>query len=333
MFEEKLEIVLITYNRSMDLENTLKQLINSPFSKCKISVLDNNSTDNTTEICDKYEKLFHKLDIIKHSRNIGGNANILRAVETSNSKYTWIMGDDDNYDFSEISDIIDAIESDEFDIISIGYPGYSNWKRGIKTTSNKLINDKVTYFHTMTFISGFIFKTDTYDSNCITKGYHNISNLFPHFVYIVKSVEENFSIYVSKNSMINRGDEKPAAFSGLEWLNGWINSCIMIKDRRIRRNTFYQVATGSSSFTLMVLFVIALDKIRENSNFNRNKIELVSAIIKSFGISRELLFLLLFIPSFYVPAFIYKKVIKTYLTRNYSEERYEIMKKIERNRL
>ena len=35
MIEEKLEIVLITYNRYKDFENTLKQFLNSPFSDVK----------------------------------------------------------------------------------------------------------------------------------------------------------------------------------------------------------------------------------------------------------------------------------------------------------
>ena len=45
MIEEKLEIVLITYNRYKDLENTLKQFLNGPFSECMFTILDNCSND------------------------------------------------------------------------------------------------------------------------------------------------------------------------------------------------------------------------------------------------------------------------------------------------
>ena len=56
MIEEKMEIILITYNRSKYLDNTLNQFLNSPFKNCKFTVLDNCSPDNTPEICAKYEK-------------------------------------------------------------------------------------------------------------------------------------------------------------------------------------------------------------------------------------------------------------------------------------
>ena len=58
--------------------------------------------------------------IVRHPKNIGANPNILRAVETSNSIYTWIICDDDFYDFSDCLDIIDAINSEKFDLISPG---------------------------------------------------------------------------------------------------------------------------------------------------------------------------------------------------------------------
>ena len=106
MIEEKLEIVLITYNRYKDLENTLKQFSDGPFSDCKITILDNCSDDKTPEICVKYKNIFPDMTIIRHRKNIGGNANILRAVETSKSIYTWIICDDDSYDFSDCLDIV-----------------------------------------------------------------------------------------------------------------------------------------------------------------------------------------------------------------------------------
>ena len=58
MIEEKMEIILITYNRSKYLDNTLNQFLNSPFKNCKFTVLDNCSPDNTPEICAKYENYF-----------------------------------------------------------------------------------------------------------------------------------------------------------------------------------------------------------------------------------------------------------------------------------
>ena len=331
MIEEKLEILLITYNRYKDLDNTLKQFLGSPFCECKITILDNCSTDKTPVVCDKYQKLFPKISVIRHKMNIGGNANFLRAVETARSTYTWILGDDDYYNFSGCSDIIKAIESENFDIISVGFLGNSEGKRGIETTSNELINMGVTYFHSLSFISGSIYKTDLYNSYCVNRGYDNITNLFPHFVFINRSYEKNFSVYVSKETIVTRGDHNTTSFAGLEWLNGWLNSCYMIKDKKIEKKAVYEVATGFSSFTLMILYLIALDKSRSDNEFQKNIIHLISAIILTFGV-KTIFLLILIIPTALLPSFLCEKVIKNYLTHKYGQKTYEQKKYIERTR-
>ena len=100
-----LEIIIITFNRCSLLEKTLDSLMKSPFSVCNITILNNASTDNTLDVCNNYMDKFLYLDIITHKFNIGGNANILRAVETSKGKYTWILADDDEYDFAGCNDV------------------------------------------------------------------------------------------------------------------------------------------------------------------------------------------------------------------------------------
>ena len=84
MLKDTLEIILITYNRKPFLQNTFKQLLaeTSPVKDLDITVLDNCSTDGTSdylkELCSKHPNIKH----VRHNRNIGGNANIARAIET-----------------------------------------------------------------------------------------------------------------------------------------------------------------------------------------------------------------------------------------------------------
>lgn len=303
MIEDKLELVLITYNRYKDLDNTLTQLLESPFSECKITILDNCSDDETPSVCSKYEKLFPNMKIIRHLKNIGGNANILRAVETSRSKYTWIVCDDDNYNFSDCADVIEAIDSEKFDIISLGAPGQYEWERGLKTTSKELIEKGSKYYNVLSFIPGFIFRTELFDSFCILRGYDNIHNIYPHFPFINKSVEENFSICISKKEIIKRGTKNQPSFSVLMWMKSWINSCEMIKDKKIRRKTIYDDITGVS-FLKRVIFSIFSEKI--NDNDSKVMIEFLTIFINSFGFSKDELFLILIVPMIIMPACFYK---------------------------
>ncbi len=321
MIENKLEILIITYNRSKDLENTFKELIKSPFANCKITVLDNCSKDETPNICIKYQKLFHEMYIIRHEKNIGASPNYLRAVEVSRSLYTWILCDDDHYDFSNCLDVISAVESEEFDLITVGDPGYCNLKRGIKTTSKRLIYNTNGYFYNLGFVPSLIFKTKLYDSYCIHKGYLNAHNFYPHFVFINKSVEENFSVYVSKKIVVIRGEHNSTGTFGLKLYIGWINSCLMIKDDALRRNTIYEVFLGSSLIKSIITLIV-LEKIRNDKDLPNNGLSLVWGIFLAFKGSKDIFSLLVIIPTLLIPSILYKTVIKIFLLVKYGKSNY-----------
>jgi glycosyltransferase involved in cell wall biosynthesis len=325
MIEEKLEIVLITYNRDKFLENTFKQFIDSPFFRCKITVLDNCSTDKTSELCANYQKIFPNMQIKKHKRNIGGNPNILRAVETSNSIYTWIIGDDDSYNFCDCNDVIEAIEDENVDLISLGSPGQYDWERGMNTASNELIKKGSKYFHVFTFVSGFIFKTELFDSNCVHEGYYNAHNLYPHFPFIVKSVEKNFTIYISNEEIIVRGIENTSGFSGLFWLKSWLKSCSKIKDKKIRRKTIYE-SPFKQSFLKRVIVSIIMDKVSKKDN--EDLIEFISAFVYAFGWSWDSFLLIIIIPVVIIPSFIYKILVRSYRYFKYDILKREVPKSI-----
>ncbi|WP_321422009.1 glycosyltransferase family 2 protein [uncultured Methanobacterium sp.] len=313
MIEEKVEIVLITYNRAKDLENTFKQLIESPFSDCKFTVLDNCSTDITPKICVKWQKIFPNMNIIRHDKNIGAGPNALRAVETSNSIYTWILCDDDNYDFSNCSDVLNAIESEEFDIIIVTSHYLSGWERGLKTNSIELIERGAKYYNILSFLPSIIFKTSLYDSDCFLKGYSNVNNLYPHFEFINKSVNNRFSVYVSKNAIVVPGTNNSYSFSQLKWVTYWINSCATIKNKKIRKKAIYGYVKGGS-FLKDIILKIIFEKKRNISAY-KNIFSLALSFIISFEYSKETLLLFIIIPLAIFPSFPFR-YIRTFKKTN-----------------
>jgi len=336
--EKKLEIVLITYNRSEYLENTLSQVIKSPFAKCKITILDNCSTDNTSEVCKKYQKLFHNMKIIRHKHNIGGNANILRAAETSNSLYTWILADDDILDFSDCSDFIDAIDSEKYDVILNTFKGaeLSNGKTFLELlkefnsknnnsyleiSAKRLFNlIKHEYFLFMGFIPSFIFKTELWDSECLMNGYDNIRTLFPHFSFINKSYEEDFSLYITKNDIVTMGrntEFEIKTYSFLDWTNGWLDASMIIKNPKTRKI----VACNYHNTTLipMIIFSVIRSKAFNEENFKNKIISLASSVIKIKGFLYGFFIIILLILLSLIPRQLCKylnKKIEAYIKRN-----------------
>ncbi len=107
---DELELTLITYNRADALARTLEQLATSPFAACRLTVLDNCSTDGTAGgVRGLRAERFPELRVVRHARNIGAEANYLRALETMERPYGWVLCDDDDLDFSDCDDVIAAI--------------------------------------------------------------------------------------------------------------------------------------------------------------------------------------------------------------------------------
>ncbi|UKI41571.1 MAG: glycosyltransferase [Candidatus Melainabacteria bacterium] len=77
-----LEIILITYNREKFLKRTFEQIFDnekSPVRNLDVTILDNNSTDGTSDLINEYQEKFSNIKHEKNLRNIGGNANIAKA--------------------------------------------------------------------------------------------------------------------------------------------------------------------------------------------------------------------------------------------------------------
>ena len=72
-----ISIVIPTYNRSLFLERSIKSIINQTYQNWEIIVIDNNSTDDTDLVLEKYKEkkiLIKKINnegIIAKSRNLG----------------------------------------------------------------------------------------------------------------------------------------------------------------------------------------------------------------------------------------------------------------------
>lgn len=253
MIEDKLELVLVTYNRAPYLENTLKQFLDSPFKNCKFTILDNCSPDDTPEICEKYSKLFPNMTIIRNHLNIGGNANITQGLRTSTSEYTWLLADDDSYDFNDCEDVINALLSDKYDFIHVSSPLLpTNKKEGQKKDLTEIIEEinpnreihavdlvniiKGKYFMDLAFISSYIFKTELINSDDIIRAYDNVPNFFPQFALISKSVNENFLIYRAKHDLIIQGDnpenDAEHTYTYTKFYEGWLHSGLMLNDKK-----------------------------------------------------------------------------------------------------
>lgn len=299
MIEDKLQISIFTYNRARSLDRTLEQLQDSPFARCKITILDNTSTDETPSVCERWAEKMHDLCVIRHPKNIGASANYLRAVEVSTSLYTWVLCDDDSYDFSDCQDVLDEIEAGHFDWICVGAPGQAKWEHGLRTTTRALWKRGSRFFFVHTFVPSLIFKTALFDSECMALGYANAVNLYPHHRFVQKGLEQNFSEYVSRRVIVHR-ETAGTVNHGLHFLVAAYSSTATIPDKYVRRLALYEGAPTRKAWLRMLAEAILWAKMERPAKARRVPLQVLQLALACSG-EQRLRFLLL-TPLLLIPA-------------------------------
>jgi len=231
-----LEIILVTYNRVEYLQDTFNQIFDekSPIKNLQITILNNKSTDGTTELIEEYRQKFPNIKHIIHNRNIGGNANIARAFETASMKYFWILCDDDEYNWENWNEIEEAIQNNHDAIV---VANYVNPEKNIAQLIKQL-----------TFVPAAIYKTENLNDTVMVNIEFSLSNMFGQLAIGCHLINENKSIHICKNWFVNMiihggeetysrgldGDIHPY-MKNIFWQVGFLNSIQMIKDEELRK--------------------------------------------------------------------------------------------------
>lgn len=263
MVENKLQILLITFNRSWYLEHTLGQLLQSPFARCKITILDNRSSDDTPSVCQRYQALFPNMTIVRHKRNIGGDANIMRAVEYAESEYAWVLADDDLFDFSDCGDVLEEIWKAETDLVYLYKLDSESIQRGQRLDIRILLRNSRRQFQHFQFLPSTIFKTNRFDFKCIYEGYNNIRNHFPYYLLYQKAIEENYGVYISATQVVSERTENRGSpgLGVLEHFRGFAITASLISDNDFRKRASDDVFLPKRSRTLGYVSVLAVSKL------------------------------------------------------------------------
>lgn len=116
-----LSIAILTFNRSVYLNELLEsiELTNPEMqSKIEVIVLNNGSTDNTSEIIGHHRARLNINEIFNLS-NIRGTSSFLRLIEQANGNFIIFPGDDDVFCESAIEELLTSIEEVAQDVTLI----------------------------------------------------------------------------------------------------------------------------------------------------------------------------------------------------------------------
>ena len=238
--KNKLDILLITYNRCEELQETLNELLaeNSPIKDYSIKIIDNNSTDDTYNVVQSFMQKYSNLSYAKNKYNIGGNANIMKAFYEAKNEYVWILADNDHYCWDNWSEVEKAVE-DGVDAIFVSTYGCP------EISIAQLYNQA-------TFLPGVIYKTSNIDDTVMGNMAYNISNMFPHSALMAKIINQNGNIYIVKKEIVSIGDNRDKKtgkhiytrgydnsymhpyLKEMSWLTGYANSILLLNNKNIR---------------------------------------------------------------------------------------------------
>ena len=250
--KDKLQIILITYNRENHLKNTLNQLFsdNSPIRDFDITVLDNASTDGTTRLIQEWQKNFPNLKHIIHPKNIGVSANICRAFETgitTGKDYLWVLCDDDNYDWTHWDEVESAIRA-ETDVIVV---------QRISQKSQQLSH----LLNELCFLPSGIYKTSNITSSVLQNMNILTYTVLPHLGIFVSCANQHCKFYYTKENIVlqNTGrnvskDAKRGLKEGYirqtryNLFAGMINGYTLLEDKKLRYDTLRNLSLGDSSY-------------------------------------------------------------------------------------
>ena len=247
---KRLQLFIVTFNRRNYLERTLKKILSSesPIKNCAITIFDNCSTDGTSELLAEYSRTHKNIRILKHCLNIGGNANIALALmeaKKSDKEYSWILCDDDDFDFTNFSEIYTAMEK-QYDVI---ITTFLNNQKYLKS-ENAMISLPRKIFECC-FLPGFIFRTKNIDSDCIQNIFFNIYQCFPHMALIISIVNKGGELFVLNHKIVihdiprlENSFELLRSFAPLserlrkfDLYTAYINTFQLIKNKKLRYKT------------------------------------------------------------------------------------------------
>jgi len=110
----KVAIIILNWNKRDDTLKLLRSLESIDYDNHDTVVVDNASTDGSTETI---RKQFPNIDLIINTDNLGGtggfNSGMRHALTNRNYKYVWLLDNDAEVESSTLRELVDAMEQDE----------------------------------------------------------------------------------------------------------------------------------------------------------------------------------------------------------------------------
>lgn len=202
-----LTIAIPTYNRAGPLEHTLRvilpQMENEP--QVCLLIIDNHSELPASRVLESLDHTVSpdRIRSVRNAVNIGGNANIMRCFELCETKWLWVLGDDDAPSHDAVSTILNDDCVDHcfafYTVPEVGKPIFVRDEESIICGND--FRELISYFGSspleISFLSAAIFNMERIRPHIID-GYLSANTGLPHLMMVFKALVKGYQWMLSK---------------------------------------------------------------------------------------------------------------------------------------
>jgi len=186
-----LTIAIPTYNRNQTLRDNLALLLPQLNEQCRLTIYDNCSdvpvAETLRELLEQYPAL--QVQITRNEANIGANANIVRCIETCDTPWVWVLGDDDRPQPGAVQTILQHMDSHP-DGVLLNFATDKNRSQTFVTQGLQELADKLDASADLPWISSSIYRAEEFRRH-LKFGYQYLYSMLPHVVMLMHSIGEN----------------------------------------------------------------------------------------------------------------------------------------------
>ncbi len=117
----KVSVIVPVYNVEKYLKTCLDSLVGQTFSDIEIILIDDKSSDNSVEICERYARDDERIVLIKHELNIGTNGAVMSGVGATTGEFIMFCDSDDWVEPDYVEVHYNEIIESKADCVSSGW--------------------------------------------------------------------------------------------------------------------------------------------------------------------------------------------------------------------
>nr|WP_296455526.1 glycosyltransferase family 2 protein [uncultured Acetatifactor sp.] len=133
-----ISVIIPIYNMSVWLDRCIQSIIHQTYKNLEILLINDGSTDNSKDICERYQKLDSR--VILYNKENGGLSDARNfGIEQSKGEYLAFVDSDDWVEEDFFQKLIDHLEGEGADIACVGFDYIYDNKREVPAQPMKTI--------------------------------------------------------------------------------------------------------------------------------------------------------------------------------------------------